>query len=42
MIGELSIAHQKVTTTREKVEMQAIKVQATEVHKQIDDYYDQL
>ena len=37
MIGELSKAHQKVTTTREKVE-----VQATEVDQQIDDYYDQL
>ena len=37
MIGELSKAHQKVTTTREKVE-----IQATEVDQQIDDYYDQL
>ena len=37
MTGELSKAHQKVTTTREKVE-----IQATEVDKQIDDYYDQL
>ena len=37
MIGELSKAHQKITTTREKVE-----IQATEVDQQIDDYYDQL
>ena len=37
MIGELSKAHQKVTTTREKVE-----IQATEVDQRIDDYYDQL
>ena len=37
MIGELSKAHQKVTTTREKVE-----IQATKVDQQIDDYYDQL
>ena len=37
MIGELSKAHQKVTTTREKVE-----IQATEVDRQIDDYYDRL
>ena len=37
MIGELSKAHQKVTTTREKVE-----IRATEVDQQIDDYYDQL
>ena len=37
MIGELSKAHQKVTTTREKVE-----IQATEVDQQINDYYDQL
>ena len=37
MIGELSKANQKVTTTREKVETQAIKVD-----QQIDDYYDQL
>ena len=37
MIGELSKAHKKVTTTREKVE-----IQATEVDQQIDDYYDQL
>ena len=37
MIGELSKAHQNVTTTREKVE-----IQATEVDEQIDDYYDQL
>ena len=37
MIGELSKAHQKVTITREKVE-----IQATEVDQQIDDYYDQL
>ena len=37
MIGELSKAHQKVTTTREKVE-----IQATEVDQQIDDYYNQL
>ena len=37
MIGELSKTHQKVTTTREKVE-----IQATNVDQQIDDYYDQL
>ena len=37
MIGELSKAHQKVTTIREKVE-----IQATEVDQRIDDYYDQL
>ena len=37
MIGELSKAHQKVTTTREKVE-----IQATKVDQQIDDYYDEL
>ena len=37
MIGELSKAHQKLTTNREKVE-----IQATEVDQQIDDYYDQL
>ena len=37
MIGELSKAHQKVTTTREKVE-----IQVTEVDQQIDKYYDQL
>ena len=37
MIGELSKAHQKVTTTREKIE-----IQATDVDQQIADYYDQL
>ena len=37
MINGLAIAHQNITTAREKVEIQAI-----EVDQQIDDYYDQL
>ena len=37
MITELSKAHHKVTSTREKIEMQA-----TEINQRIDDYYDRL
>ena len=37
MIAELSKAHHKVTATREK-----IQIQATKVDQQIDDYYDRL